>query len=147
MTKITKSIEIEASPEKVWAFLTNIEKINETAKGFAEYTQTSKGPMGVGSTVHVISKAGGSQIEADMEVTEFEKNKKFTMRTVGASKFKMEQIITLEPTAKGTKAAFNANYTMPYSILGKIVDKLRVQKEVEKSLDKQSSAMKKALEA
>ena len=103
LTKLTKSIEIEAPPEKVWAFLTDIGKINEAGKGFAEYEQTSKGPMGVGTTMHIISKAGGSQIETDMEVTEFEKNKKLSMHTIGASKFKMEQIVTVEPTAKGPR--------------------------------------------
>jgi carbon monoxide dehydrogenase subunit G len=146
LTKITKSFEFEAPPEKVWAFMSDLEKINELGKGFVEFKQTSKRPMGVGTTMHWISKAGGSQVESDMEITEFEKNKKLTMRTMGASKFKMQQTATLEPTANGTKVTYIADYTMPYSILGKIVDKLRVRKETEKSLEKQASELKKALE-
>jgi carbon monoxide dehydrogenase subunit G len=147
VTKLTKSIEIEASPEKVFAFIIDMEKMNEINKGFTEFEYTSKGPIGVGTTMHYVGKAGGQQAEYDMEITEFEKNKKVSMRTVGASKVKMQQSVTLEPTGKGTKATYIADYTMPYSILGKIVDKLRVQKDVEKSIENNQRNVKKALEA
>ena len=146
MTKLTKSREIEASPEKVFAFITDIEKINEIAKGDVEFKQTSKGPWGVGTTLHWISKQSGSPIETDFEITEFEKNKKATMRTIGASKLKLQQSMTLEPTAKGTKVTYILDYTMPYSFLGKIIDKLKVQKDMEKSIERQIRDYKKALE-
>ncbi len=147
MTKVTKSIEIEASPEKVFAFITDTEKINEITKGVQEAEYTSKGPVGVGSILHVISKAGGQQAEFDMEITEFEKNKKMSMHTIGASKVKTQTSSILEPTAKGTKLTRTHDYQLPYSILGKIVDKLRVSKDIEKSMEKQLSGIKKALEA
>ena len=147
MTKMTKSIEVAASPEKVFAFLTDIEKLNEIAKGDVEFKQTSKGPWKVGTTIHWISKQSGSHMEADMEVTEFEKNKKATISTVKTSKLKLKQTCTVEPTEKGTKLTYIADYTMPYSILGKIIDKLKVQKDTEKSIDRQLMDAKKALEA
>jgi carbon monoxide dehydrogenase subunit G len=147
VTKLTKSIEIEASPEKVFAFLTDKKKMNEITKGFAEGQYTSKGPVGIGTTEHWVAKAGGSQMELDMEVTEFEKNKKISSRTVGASKLKMQASYILEPTAKGTKLTFTYDYELPYSILGKIIDKLRVSKDVEKSTEKELGGIKKALEA
>jgi carbon monoxide dehydrogenase subunit G len=146
VTKLTKSIEIEASPEKVFAFLTDIDKLNEMAKGDVEFKQTSKGPWGVGTTLHWISRQSGSPMELDMEVTEFEKNKKATISTVKGSKLKMKQTCAVEPTANGTKLTYNAEYTMPYSILGKIIDKLKVQKDIEKSIDRQLMDGKKALE-
>jgi carbon monoxide dehydrogenase subunit G len=147
VTKLTKSIEIKASPEKVFAFLTDIEKLNEIAKGDVEFKQTSKGPWGVGTTMHWVSKQGGSPVEADMEVTEFEKNRKATISTVKTSKLKLKQTCTVEPTANGTKLTYIADYTLPYSILGKIIDKLKVQKDMEKSIDRQLMDGKKALEA
>ena len=53
----------------------------------------------------------------------------------------------LEPTAKGTKLTFAYDYELPYSILGKIVDKLKVSKDFEKSTEKQLRDLKTALEA
>ena len=147
MTKMSKYIEIEASPEKVFAFMTDTKKLNEIAKGDVEFIQTSAGPWGVGTTLHWVSKQSGSPMEADFEIIEFEKNKKATMRTVKASKLKLQQTCAVEPTAKGTKLTYIAEYTMPYSILGKLVDKLKVQKDVEKSIDRQLTDGKKALEA
>lgn len=147
MAKLTKSIEIEASPEKVFAFINDMEKTNEISKGFSEGEYTSKGPIGVGTTLHVVGRAGGQQVEFDMEITEFVKNKKVAMRTIGASKFKMQGSQTLEPTAKGTKLTNTMNYELPYSILGKIVDKLKVSKDLEKSMEKDLKNIKKALEA
>jgi carbon monoxide dehydrogenase subunit G len=147
VTKLTKSIEIEASPEKVFAFIIDTEKLNEITKGFQEIEITSKGPIGVGTTGHIVGKAGGSQMELDMEITEFEKNKKVSMRTIGASKLKAQMSDILEPTAKGTKLTRTSDYELPYSILGKIIDKLRVSKDMEKSMEKVLRDTKKALEA
>jgi carbon monoxide dehydrogenase subunit G len=147
MGKMTKSVEVKAPPEKVFAFLTDIEKLNEIAKGDVEFKQTSKGPWGIGTTLHWISKQSGSSMELDMEVTEFEKNKKATISTVKGSKFKLKQTCAVEPTANGTKLTYFADYTMPYSVFGKLVDRLKVQKDMEKSIDRQLMDYKKALEA
>jgi carbon monoxide dehydrogenase subunit G len=145
--KVTKSIEIEASPEKVFAFILDSKKLNETSKGNLEMEPTSKEPVGVGSTSHWVATAGGNQQEWDMEVTEFVKNKKMVTKTIGASKFKTTLLITLEPTAKGTKLTYSMDYELPYSVLGKLVDKLKVGKDMEKNLGVINENIKKALEA
>jgi carbon monoxide dehydrogenase subunit G len=147
VTKLTKSIEIEASPEKVWALIFDLKKMNEITKGFSEGEYTSKGPIGIGTTMHYVGKAGGQQAEMDTEITEFEKNKKVTVHTKGGSKVKMKNCFTLEPIAKGTKLTTTMDYELPYSILGKIVDKLKVSRDMEKMGEKQLGGMKKALEA
>lgn len=147
MGKVTKSIEIEASPEKVFAFILDSKKLNETSKGSLEMEPTSKGPVGVGSTSHWVATAGGTQSEWDMEITEFVKNKKMVARTIGASKFKLTLLSTLEPTAKGTKFSYSMDYELPYSLLGKLVDKLKVGKDMEKNIGAMMENMKKALEA
>jgi hypothetical protein len=53
----------------------------------------------------------------------------------------------LEPTTKGTKSTFSMEYEVPYSILGKLVDKLKVSKDMEIKMSKMMENMKKALEA
>ena len=146
MAKLTKSVEVEASPEKVFTFVNDVKKMNDAMKGWAEGEHTSEA-VGVGATMHYVGVAGGSQAEWDMEVTEFVKNKKVAMRTIGASKFKMTNSWVLEPTTKGTKSTFSMEYEVPYSVLGKLVDKLKVSKDMEKSMSKMLENMKKALEA
>ena len=143
MGKLTKSIEIEASPETVFDFTNDTKKMNEAGKGFVEVKDTSEGPVGVGSTVHFVARG----MEYDVEVTEFVKNKKKASRTIGAGKVKMTQSWTLEPTAKGTKLTYSADYKLPYSLLGKIADKIKVSKDLEKSVSQTLENIKKALEA
>ncbi len=147
MAKVTKTIEIEASPEKVFAFLIDSEKMNEITKGYMEVEPTSKGPLGVGSTAHHVASAGRNQQEFDTEITEFVKNKKGAVRTIGASKFKMTASYALEPTAKGTKLTYSMDYELPYSVLGKIIDKLKVGKDMEKNIGAMIEKVKKTLEA
>ena len=53
---------------------------------------------------------------------------------------------TFEPTAKGTKLTFSMDYEVPYSVLGKVIDKLKVSKDVKKELNMWLPNAKKALE-
>ena len=146
MGKVSRSIEIEASPEKVFALLCDTEKMNEINKEIEEAEYTSEGPIGVGTTRHVVGNAGKFKAEVYIEITEFEKNKKIRWRTIGASTIKANVSQSLEPTAKGTKLTFTNDYEPPYSILGKIVDKLMIHKNVEKNMERYQKNMKKALE-
>jgi carbon monoxide dehydrogenase subunit G len=147
LAKLTTSIEIEASPEKVFTFLTDLKNWNDASKGTSEVEKTSEGPVGVGTTMHFVGMAGGTQTEFDMEVTEFVKNKKIAFRTIGGSKVKMTASYTYEPTAKGTKMTYNMDYELPYSILGKLLDKVKVSKDMLKNQNKTLENIKKAIEA
>jgi uncharacterized protein YndB with AHSA1/START domain len=144
VTKLSKSIEIEASPEEVFNFIIDTEKMNKAHGGFTKGEYTSKGPVGLGTIMHMVGKHGGSNMEWDMEVTEFVKNKKFTTHTDKPSK--MTNSLILEPTDMGTKLTHEVEYELPYSILGKIIDKLKVSRDVKKELEMWLPNTKKALE-
>ena len=146
MAKLTKSIEIEASPEKVFTFTNDLKKRNATREGWAEAKYTSEGPVGVGTTIHYVGVAAGKRAEWDMEIVEFVKNKKTASRIIGAGKSKMADSLTFEPTAKGTTMTFYMEYEVPYSILGKLIDELMVSKDMEKGMSNMLENMKKALE-
>ena len=143
MGKFTKSIEIEASPEEVFTFINDDKKMNEANKDVKVVT-TSEGPVGVGTTRHFVGAAGGKW---DDEITEFVKNKKIASHTIGKGDMKITGSWTLEPTAKGTKLTTSMDYELPYSLLGKLVDKVRVSKFIEKNMDQMLENIKKALEA
>jgi ribosome-associated toxin RatA of RatAB toxin-antitoxin module len=146
VTKLTKNIEIEASPEKVFALVLDTRKVSEFTKGDEKVEITSKGPFQLGTTVHMTSKSAGLKTELDMEVVEFERNRKLIMHTVGASKVSLKSWWILEPTMKGTILTHGGEYKIPYSILGKILDKLWVKRNMEKTIEKILEETKKALE-
>jgi uncharacterized membrane protein len=130
MTRVEKSIEIKAPPEKVWPFINwdNVPKLYESVK---KIEWTSKEHNKVGATLHFSNELAGVKGEADAEITEWTANEKASWRTTSGNPT-MIFTVNLAPTKEGTKATFAADYELPYSILGKIIDKLRVHKAMEK---------------
>jgi hypothetical protein len=146
MTKIVKSIEIGASPEKVFAFMIS-DKMNDVWGKWMEGKWTSKGPVGVGSIGHFVAKPDFKiKGEWDEVVTEFEENKKMAMRTVEGSKMKMGVTGLVEPSANGTKVTYIEEYDVPYSVLGKLIDNLSIRKGTERFMDEMMEKLKKAIE-
>lgn len=118
--------------------------MNAAHAGFTVARYTSVGPIGVGTTAHFKGKQGGSEAEWDMAITEFEKNRKLTWHTMTPSKITM--ILTLEPITMGTKLTHTMDYEVPYSYLGKLIDKFRVSKDIDKELTIWLENAKKMLE-
>jgi uncharacterized membrane protein len=145
--KITKTIEIEAFPEKVFAFMIS-DKMNDVWGKWMKGNWTSTGPVGVGSKGHFVAQPDFKiKGEWDEEVTEFEENKKMAMKTVEGSKMKMGVTGLLEPIAKGTKVTYVEEYEVPYSVFGKLLDTLILRKDTEKFMDEMMENLKKALES
>ncbi len=146
MARITKTIEIEAPPEKVFAFMLS-EKMNDVWGRWLEGKWTSPLPLGVGSTSHWIPKEEFKlKGEWDEEIVEFEKDKKIVMKTTKESKLNMTIIGLLEPTAVGTKFTYTDDYAVPYSVLGQLVDKVKYSKDTEKFMEGMLANLKRALE-
>lgn len=149
MTRIEKSIVIEAPVEKVFDFVTNFDNFAKTQPPEMEMTVLSrdKGPPDrVGFKVKVRGKFGGQVLEVEEEVTELVKNKRHVHRQKSGTLKKMEATNLFEPTEKGTKYTLIVEYELPYSLLGKIVDKLKVRKDMEKSLDYSMKKTKELIE-
>jgi ribosome-associated toxin RatA of RatAB toxin-antitoxin module len=146
MGKMTKSIEIEASPEEVFAFVIDMKKMNDASKEWYVGKWTSEGSISLGSTMHYAGtkKRFNKGEEWDGAVTEFTKDKSLTMSLKGANEHSNDQTnyYIFEPTTKGTKVTFIMEYKTPHSILGKFIDSL-VAREGTKMME----SLKKALEA
>ena len=133
MTRIEKSIEINAPPEKIWPML-QLEKLPEWHTEFKKIEVTSKDKYKVGSTVHEIIEVAGTKREMDAEITEVTENEKMAWRTTGGA-FKASGFFALSPTKVGSKVTQMMDYELPYSVLGKLIDKLRVHKAIDESYD------------
>ncbi len=128
---------IEAPVEKVFAFVTDLDNFVKVNPPETEMKVLSRdeGPQRVGFTAKVRAKAGDQVWEVEVETTEFVKNKKQTVRQKGGAMKKMLMTDTFEPTDGGTKWTSILEYELPYSLLGKLIDKLKVHKELEKGSD------------
>ncbi len=142
---IEKSTVIKASPEDVFTFLTDRTKVPEWNELIKEARITSKEPIGVGSTVHYVGVAGGTQAEWDIETTEWIPSKKYAWRTTSGD-VSMIVTWTLRKVEAGTELTYELRYVLPYSILGKILNKLKVSKDMKKGMAKALQNLKELLE-
>jgi len=147
--RIEKSIEIKASPEKVWEMLAldRAPEWNEGSIENVEYTtemSTPKDKYRVGATAHATIKGEG---EVHFEIMESLENTKITIQGKGGKTTKVYMLTyTLEPVEEGTKLTQRTDYELSWGILGKFLDKLVAQRITEKDMERQLEKLKSILE-
>ena len=146
MVRIEKSIEIKVSPENVWEMLA-FNKAVEWMEGWknVKYTSEVRTPEDkykVGASAHITE-----HVKYDYEITESLKNEKIVWHSAGSrTKPTMLMSYTLKPTETGTIVTTVFDYTSPFSVLGKIVDKVGGQRIAEKDTEKSLEKLKSILE-
>ncbi len=102
--KIETSVAINRPVEEVFAVLSDVENNPKWSSAFLEAKKTSEGPIGVGTTWRVVQKALGQRIEGEVEVTEYEPNRKCAQKSKsGPIPAKIWQ--TFEPVEGGTRVS------------------------------------------
>ncbi|HKZ84410.1 MAG TPA: SRPBCC family protein [Anaerolineae bacterium] len=101
MAKIESSILIKRPTEEVFAVLSNSENNPKWQSGSLENRKTSSGPIGVGTTWHSVSQFLGRRIEGESEITEYEPNRKYTLKS--KLPFPVEARTTFERVEGGTR--------------------------------------------
>lgn len=148
MARIERSIVIEAPVEKVFAFVTDLDNFIKTQPPEMEMEVLSRdeGPQRAGFIAKVRAKVGDQVWELEVETTEFVKNKKHAARQKGGPMKKFDMLDMFEPADGGTKWTSIVEYELPYSLLGKLIDKLKVRKDMEKSMDYSAKKTKELIE-
>jgi len=145
--KVTSSIEIEASPEKVFDFVIS-DKGFDIMKEVAQGKWTSKRPIGLSSTAYYVGVHKRNKGEEwNAEVTEFVENKSLKILCRKANEHTHDQTnyYLFEPTTKGTKITISMEYEMP-SISGKLLDALVAKRMVKGWLAKMAENLKSTVE-
>jgi uncharacterized membrane protein len=130
LARIEESIEINASQPKIWS-LFRWERVPDWMNMITKVEYTSEELETIGATAHWVGEAGGLKSEWDTETTEWLPYTRSAWRTTSGT-FTAIGSMTLNSIESGTRAIFTMDYDLPYSFLGKIVDKLRVCKAIEK---------------
>jgi carbon monoxide dehydrogenase subunit G len=142
---IEKSIEIKASPERVWEMLA-LDKLSEwmdvlemkSGKYISE-VRTSKEKYKVGATAHIVEK----RWEYDLEIMESLENEKITVHSKGKYPYTITCI--LKPVDNGTRLTYTSYYESK-GFLSKAFVKLfagTLEKQVERALEKLKSILEK----
>jgi uncharacterized membrane protein len=129
LTRIEKSIEIGASPKDVWAAILP-ENMPQWFEPFKEVQWTSENTHQKGSTFRVSSDIADTRSRWDAVMTEVKENEMDMWRTTSGSINGVAKA-SLSPTPSGTKLSMSMDYKLPYSVIGRMFDKIRVHKELD----------------
>ena len=111
MPKVSKTVHIPRPPAEVFAYLADFENTAEWDPGVKEATQTSEGPVGLGTTFDLVALFRGRSIPVTYEVTVYEPSSRVVL--VGRNKqFTGTDDIGISADGDGTRVAWNANFQM-----------------------------------
>ena len=108
MLKIESATVINRPVEEVFSVLSNLENNPKWSSAFLEVKKTSDGPIAVGTTWRAVQKAFGQGLESEVEVTEYEPNRKWTQVTKSGP-ISGEVLVTFEPCINITYFVSNYN--------------------------------------
>lgn len=106
MAKIETSIVIDRPVDEVFALVSNVENNPKWSAAFIEAKKTSAGPIGVGTTWRSVGKLFGQRIEQEEEYTEYEPNRKITIRSKSGP-FPVQIWQTFQPVESGTRISID----------------------------------------
>jgi len=152
LARIEKSVEIKASPEKVWGMLAldrwpewqvvgGIGSLQiEKGVKFTSEVNTPEDKYRVGASARPITYD-----QLTFKVTESLKNEKITYLIEETGR---ESTITyvLEPVEDGTKLTYAVSYEMPWGFFGKFLEKVFAKRIGERQLEKSLEKLKSILE-
>jgi uncharacterized membrane protein len=78
---------------------------------------------------------GGMKVESDTEVTERRENAVYAFRQTRGFLKSGTTRLELTPRNAGSQVTWTLEYELPYSYLGKLVDKLKAKKQFEGAVD------------
>jgi Polyketide cyclase / dehydrase and lipid transport len=143
MSRIEESVEINCPVEKVFAFTTDAGSWCKWQTIIPEAEQTSKGPVGVGTTFKGTNHLMGRTMKWTSQAIEYEKNRKFGKNITSGSIF-IEQHNTYNPSKEGLK--FTIVYDMKVNGFLKLLSPMIVS-SMRKELKKSLGNLKQILEA
>jgi uncharacterized protein YndB with AHSA1/START domain len=108
MIEFTIESEIDRSVADVFAYVTDPGKLGTWQTNTVSAVQETDGPLGLGTRVREVHRAGGKNLESLVEVSEYERDRTFALRVVEGA-LPVDVRITFEPTRNGTRMRFAAH--------------------------------------
>ena len=124
MAKVEKTIAINAPIEKVFGYVEEPTNLPEIWPSLVEAKDVQRLPNG-GTSFRWVYKMAGVRFEGTSEDTDYVANQRVVSKTKGG----IESTVTwtFQPEAGGTKVTYEAEYTVPIPLLGKLAESFIVK--------------------
>ena len=125
-SKVSKSVKINASVQKVFDYVTDPAHWTSFVTSLVDIRDLSNGLPEKGTTFQWTYRMLGINFEGNGNVVEYERNKKFGMEMDGA--FPIRETYRFEHDTKTTVLSVDIEYEVPGKVLGVIANKLVVER-------------------
>jgi uncharacterized protein YndB with AHSA1/START domain len=144
--RIQRSIDIPASPDKIWPFLVEPDKIQKwfTLLRKFEYTGIKQG--GVGSTFYYEEKSGPQLMKLNYVVTEWVDNKRLVFVLTSGPLKKDSQVWSLEAITSGSRFTMTEDVEIARGIIDRIITPI-LKGMIGKNIEKIQHNLKELIEA
>jgi hypothetical protein len=139
MAALTASVTINQPVEKLFSYITSVANHTAWQAGIKEAKLVPDGPVAVGSTYVYTTEVMGRKIETKMQVSAFEANRKWAVKTVGVPT-SVETVYLFEAAGAATKLTISMDVpagAYPAAAEGAI------KAQMQKTLDEQGGRLKK----
>jgi uncharacterized protein YndB with AHSA1/START domain len=126
MASIVESIEIDRSPEDVFAYLEDLSRHGEWQPAIVGVEVHTPGPTRVGTRATEVRRIGGREQQMTYEVTEHEPPRRFAFRGLDGP-IRPVGKGTIEPVGDGTRSRLSLELELTGNGLGKLLLPLAVR--------------------
>ncbi len=144
MARIEREIFIQAPVEQVFEPVYHPEQQPEWLAGMVKVYDVSSEPITVGSTYKFAYQMSGVKLQGTSTFVELVPLKRCVVRSEGA--INSTWTWTYEPQAEGTLLKCTVEYTIPGSTLGRIADKLIIERANTNNLEQTLHNLKQRIE-
>jgi len=145
--KVSRSIEVAASPQKVWPLLVQPEAILKWFTLLERFDYTSEPPHGQGTTFHYEERSGGRLMKCDYRVTDWVESQRFAFTLVSGPLAKDDQVWRIEALAAGSRVTLEEDVELSGGVFGRMLLALGVGRMIGKHLQEMLVNLKKLAEA
>jgi uncharacterized protein YndB with AHSA1/START domain len=119
---VTRWIDIDASPEEIWPYMVEPEKILLWCTSFQKFEYTGNKQSGVGTPLYIEEQAVGPLMKIYFSMTDWIENELIAFKKISSGGPKVyEQRWRIEPTDSGVKFTFWEEIQMPFGVIGKLL--------------------------
>ncbi|MEJ7717497.1 MAG: SRPBCC family protein [Thermoleophilaceae bacterium] len=139
MGKVTTSIDIDASPEDVWAVVTDLRRLGDWVTIHKDFPEPPPDEVSKGVTFEQTLELAGTAFDVEWTAKSVEESKRLEWEGKGPAGTKARTEYRLSEHDGGTRFDYENEFELPGGALGRIaggaVDS-RSEKEAEESLER-----------
>ncbi len=145
MAQITREIDVRATPETVFALLTDLDRLPAWGTIVVATRDVSELPLTLGCTFRQTIRVLGQEFESGWRVTELELGRTiaYEASAPGGGSLTMRQ--TVVPAGRGSRVRFEIDYVLPGGWLGELLDRAVVERQNEQEADRSLRNLKELL--